>query len=281
VICTLGDLVLDVVVRLEGPIAPDTDTWVETRVGAGGQAANVAAWVAALGGRARLVAKTAEDAPGRLVRELLSTSGVDVVGPLTDTGTGTVVSLATPDGRRAMLSDRGVSATLSTEELDPAWLAGCEWLHVSGYALAVSPVREAALAAAGHARGAGARVSLDLASVAAIEAAGPERFRAEVAALAPDAIFGNEEEWAATGELRAEVEVVKRGPRGCTIRRAGGAEDRDALPAEFVDATGAGDAFCAGFLLGGADTALTAAARCVSQLGATPGAPTAAATLRP
>ena len=52
-ICTLGDLLLDVIVRLDGPIAEDTDTYGRTRVGPGGQAANVAAWTAALGGRAK------------------------------------------------------------------------------------------------------------------------------------------------------------------------------------------------------------------------------------
>jgi sugar/nucleoside kinase (ribokinase family) len=37
-----------------------------------------------------------------------------------------------------------------------------------------------------------------------------------------------------------------------------------------VDSTGAGDAFAAGFLLGGVDLGLAAAARAVSQLGAMP-----------
>ena len=32
-ICTLGDLLLDVVVRVEGPIAGDTDTYGHTHVG--------------------------------------------------------------------------------------------------------------------------------------------------------------------------------------------------------------------------------------------------------
>jgi sugar/nucleoside kinase (ribokinase family) len=37
-----------------------------------------------------------------------------------------------------------------------------------------------------------------------------------------------------------------------------------------VDATGAGDALAAGFLVGGVDLALAAAARCVGQRGAQP-----------
>ena len=48
-ICVLGDAHLDVVVCPNGPIAGETDTPSRTWVGAGGQAANVAAWVCALG----------------------------------------------------------------------------------------------------------------------------------------------------------------------------------------------------------------------------------------
>jgi sugar/nucleoside kinase (ribokinase family) len=50
-------------------------------------------------------------------------------------------------------------------------------------------------------------------------------------------------------------------------------EERVELPArgvEVVDATGAGDALAAGFLVGGAELALEAAARCVAQSGAMP-----------
>ena len=60
-ICALGDLLLDVVVRLDGPVAEDSDAYGRTHVGAGGQAANVAAWVTALGGHARFVGRRARD----------------------------------------------------------------------------------------------------------------------------------------------------------------------------------------------------------------------------
>ena len=45
-LCTLGDLLLDVTVRLAGPLNPGADARAATRLGAGGQAANVAAWAA-------------------------------------------------------------------------------------------------------------------------------------------------------------------------------------------------------------------------------------------
>lgn len=265
-ICTLGDLLLDVVVRLESPIAEDTDTYGRTRVGAGGQAANVAAWVVALGGRARFLGKRARDPAGRLLVEELRGRGVEVAGPEVETGTGTVVSVATPNGARTMLSDRGVSVDFRADELDPAWLDGCEWLHVPGYSLVSSPLREAALAAARRA----ARVSVDLSSTAAIAAAGVEPFREALEAARPEVVFANEAEAALVGDVDAATVVVKRGARGCLVRRGGEVEERTAADADPVDSTGAGDAFAAGFLLGGPELAVLAAARCVSKLGAMP-----------
>ena len=44
-VCTLGDLTLDVIVRLSGPVAPGGDTDARIQVGPGGQAANVSAVV--------------------------------------------------------------------------------------------------------------------------------------------------------------------------------------------------------------------------------------------
>jgi sugar/nucleoside kinase (ribokinase family) len=265
-ICALGDLLLDVVVRLDGPIAEDTDTYGRTRVGAGGQAANVAAWAATLGGSARFIGKHARDGAGRLVQAELAACGVDVRGPEVEEGTGAVVSIATPDGRRAMLSDRGVAPGLRSDELDPAWLDGCERLHLPAYSVLAPPVREAAAAAARLAP----RVSLDLSSTAAIRAAGLGELRAALEQLRPDIVFANEEEAALVGEIDVATLVVKRGARGCVVRSDGRTREYDAVPAEVVDSTGAGDAFAAGFLLGGPELGLQAAARCVAQMGAMP-----------
>jgi sugar/nucleoside kinase (ribokinase family) len=261
VICVLGDLLLDVVVRLDGPIVEDADAYGTTLVGPGGQAANVAAWTVALGGRARLVGKGADDLAGRLVRADLERRGVQVVGPRVESGTGTVVSIATPDGRRTMLSDRGVSPDFAPDELDPAWLDGCAWLFISGYSLACSPLRMTALAAAEL----GARVCVDLSSTTAIRQAGVEHFREALAELRPEVVFANEEESALVGKLEFET-VVKRGAAGCL---AGGSAYR-AEPTNVVDGTGAGDAFAAGYLLEGPRLGLAAAARCLAKIGSMP-----------
>ena len=103
-ICALGDLLLDVIVRAPEPLAVGADTRVETRVTSGGQAANVASWVAELGEPARFIGKQADDEAGTLVRSLLEHRGVELAGPRVEGKTGVVVSL----GLAFLTQSRGV-----------------------------------------------------------------------------------------------------------------------------------------------------------------------------
>src|SRR5436190_23925975 len=108
IVC-LGDLLLDVVVRLDEPLAAGADAIAVTRAGPGGQAANVAAWAAALGAETRFVGKRADDAAGRLAADEFARRGVDFVGPGVGGHGGIVASLVSADGDRTMASDRGVA----------------------------------------------------------------------------------------------------------------------------------------------------------------------------
>ena len=270
-LCVLGDLLLDVVVRVEHPIEFDTDTYGQIRAGAGGQAANVAAWTVALGGAARVIAKRARDCAGRIVADELERRGVELAGPAAEGGTGTVVSVATPDGKRTMLADRGIASDLREDELEGAWLSDCDRLHLSGYSLARAPIRHAARAAVAEIRRHGGALSVDLSSTTAIREAGVRCFRELLADLHPDVVFASADEAELVGSVAAETVVVKRGGSGCEVRRVRReVETHPALPAQVVDTTGAGDAFAAGFLLAGPELALAAAARCVAGIGAMP-----------
>jgi len=271
VLCSLGDLLLDVVVRLDEPLPRDGEATAVTRVGAGGQAANVAAWAAVVDAEARFVGKRAEDATGRLVAQELGARGVAVLGPVGEGRTGVVVSLAEPGGVRSLASDRGVAPDLRAEELEMAWFRGCDVLHLSGYSLFRSPIDHAGAKAAGAVRQQGGRISVDLSAAEAILAFGAERFRNRLGQLQPDVVFATEREVDALGgEVPASVLVRKRGAEGIAVETGGETVDLAATPADVVDTTGAGDALAAGFLVGGPELGLAAAARCVAKLGAMP-----------
>jgi ribokinase len=268
-ICVLGDAHLDVVVRMSGPLSEETDTPATTYFGAGGQAANVAAWVTALGGQSRLIAARGTDLGAELVSAELRRRGVELVGPVVPGNTGVVVSLSDGGRQRSMLTDRGVGTALTAGEASPDWLDGCDWLHVSGYALAHEPMRTAAVALAQAARHREMRLAVDLSSTAMIESYGVGSFRELIGSIGPDLVFGNEAEAALLGSHgpRGQGElIVKLGADG--VRVAG--RHYPALPTVPVDSTGAGDAFAAGYLLGGVELGLAAAARAVAKMGAMP-----------
>jgi len=264
-VCTLGDLTLDVVVRLTGPVAPGGDTEASISICPGGQAANVAAWAAVLGARARFVGQTGADDAGALVRERLNRFGVEILGPVVGRN-GSICSLVSPEGERSMAADRGTARDLSAETLAPEWFR-CDHLHVSGYALMAEPVRSAALRAVEHARGHGARVSIDLASWSAIRDSGLDAFVASVRAVRPDVVFANEDEDRIVGRVVEATWILKRGPRGCCFD---GKEWEALAVSSVVDTTGAGDALAAGWIVGGPRLALETAARCVGHVGAMP-----------
>jgi ribokinase len=260
-ICTIGDLLLDVLVLPVAPLNSDADTPATIRLMAGGQAANVAAWASALGARSRLICKRGGDLTSQAAALELARHGVELHGPSAEGRGGVVVSIRDAQGLRTMASDRGVAAQLDRTEIDPAWLESCAVLHVSGYCLLHEPMAEAAIEAARHAR----RVSVDLASADDIERTGARRFAARLEALRPDLAFATEAERDAVPGFDTNW-VIKLG--------AGGARFPEGLhaaaPVTPVDTTGAGDALAAGYLVGGPELAIEAAGRCVRRIGAMP-----------
>jgi ribokinase len=266
-VCTIGDLILDVIVLPDRPLAPDADTPATIRFAAGGQAANVAAWASALGARSRLVCKRGNDVSTQLAAAELARYGVEICGPVVEGRGAVVASVRDAGGRRTMASDRGVAALLHPSELDPAWVRSCDLLHVSGYCLLHEPMAEAAIEAARLAR----HVTVDLASAHDIEIVGASRFVARLRALGPDLAFATEAERAAVPEFDATW-VIKLGARGASFPEG----LYPAPSVDVLDTTGAGDALAAGYLVGGPALAIEAAARSVGLIGAMPSDPSGA-----
>jgi sugar/nucleoside kinase (ribokinase family) len=259
-VVVVGDLMVDVVARMAGPLAVGSDTPAAVTHRPGGAGANVAAWLAVCDVPVALVARAGDDAAGRSALEKLRRHGVDVSSVTLDAdrATGTCVVLVAPDGERSMLPDAGANAALSAGDL-PDFEAGTH-LHLAGYTLLRDgPPREAALDALRRARAAGMTVSLDPSSAAPLRAFGPERFLDLAGPV--DLLLPNRDEAAVLGPLtsRAREIVVTLGADGATWTNGSATVSAPAVAAGPVaDTTGAGDAFTAGFLAKWLDAAAPA-----------------------
>ena len=285
VVC-VGDLMVDVLARLPGPLAPGSDTPAAIRLTGGGAAANVACWLVAAGARATFVGRAGDDVLGRQAVSDLAAAGVDTrVAVDPERPTGTCLVLVAPDGERTMVPDPGANA--GSDGAAPDLPHTADALYVSGYALLGAGSRPSAVEAMRVARQRGWPIVVDAASAAPLSADPGflDRLGRDVLLLAntDEALVLTELDDAAAAAqslaLRIGAAIVKRGAAGAVWSDGSGVRSVPAAPADVVDTTGAGDAFAAGFLaarLDGAEvgTALVAAAalgaRAVARVGARP-----------
>ncbi len=257
-VLVVGDVINDVIIRPTGPTAVDSDTVAAITAAPGGSGANQAAWLASLHVPVRLAARVgAADVDAH--RELLTRSGVDAqlsVDP--DLPTGSIAVLIGEDATRSMFTDRGANSRLGGLSAD--LLEGVGHLHVSGYAF-IEPDSRSAVASLWQAAGdAGLTRSVDVGSAAFLGGTGSGLVEWTRGA---DIVFANLAEGRLLTATGAETEpdevvtcllgsfpvvVLKLGGKGAVV--ATGSERVSCPPpgAAVVDPTGAGDAFCAGFL---------------------------------
>jgi len=261
-IVVIGDLMTDTVAHAMLPLAKGSDTPATVTMHGGGSGANIAAWLAVDGADVAFVGRRGADIAGRNRDMELMGYGVDarlVMDP--ERPTGTCVVMITHKGDHTMLSDPGANAALSPDDLPKdLFTPGCH-LHVSGYTLLNTGSRQAILTAISMARRAGMTISVDGASAAPLERAGAEPFLQMtngatllfVNAEQGRVLTGRNEPEQAARVLNAWYPhvVMKLGSEGALFY-ANGRPDPVRVPAppveRIVDKTGAGDAFCAGFL---------------------------------
>jgi sugar/nucleoside kinase (ribokinase family) len=259
----------------------------------GGSAANTIVGVASLGGRAAFVGKVKDDELGRVFVHDIRAAGVAFATPPASAGPSTArcYVLVTPDGERTMNTYLGAAQDLHPNDIDADAVAAAQIVYLEGYLWDPPHAKEAFVKAAKIAHGAERDVALTLSDAFCVD-----RYRAEFLDLirsgTVDLVFANERELhslyqtadfdTALNALRndARLAVITRSEKGCLVVTR---EETDVVPANpverVVDATGAGDLFAAGFLVGlsrGVDYRTAArlgalsAAEVIQHLGARP-----------
>jgi ribokinase len=284
-IVVLGDVMIDVVAHLEGPLAHASDAPARIAFHGGGSAANTAAWLVAAGAAPVLVARVGADDRGRDATAALQAAGVEIrLSADPRLPTGTCIVLVAPGGERTMIPDAGANDGLGAGQLGDELLGPGDHLHVAGYTLLRRGSRAAALAAITRAREQGLTVSVDPSSAALLSPAFVDL--ADGAGLllpnVDEALALTEaaepEEAARYLTRRVPEVVVTLGEAGALWTDGDQVERADAVPVdEVVDTTGAGDAFAAGLLAAriagaGPGDALAAGCRLAAEAVATAGA---------
>lgn len=224
----------------------------------GGSACNTTIGVGKLGGEARFVGKCGHGEMGKLIENDLRKQNVVPELFRSELPTGRVLSIISPDAQRSMLTYLGASAETRPEDISEKLFKDAAIVHIEGYLLFNPDLMRAALTAV---KAAGAKIALDLASFTVVEQS--KELLQQLVEAYVDVLIANEDEACVfTGysdEVRAiealagkaEIAVLKVGPRGSFISHAGTTIAIKPIgDGSALDTTGAGDMWAAGFLFG-------------------------------
>jgi sugar/nucleoside kinase (ribokinase family) len=257
----------------------------------GGCAANAAVDLSKMGLQPAIAGRVGDDAFGRIVKDMLDESHIDTsalrVTPGEPTSQTMIVNVAGED--RRFIHIFGANAKFTAADIPLGSAKRCQVLYVGGYFIMPGLQQDDLAPVFAEVRQTGTRVVLDVATP------GPGDYLSRLDRLLPhvDVFLPNSDEAAfISGErdpLR-QAEVFRRLGAGTVVITMGGhgallANDQVRLragvyPVDFVDASGGGDAFDAGYIYGlvkglGAEDSLRVAsalgASCVRAIGTTPG----------
>jgi sugar/nucleoside kinase (ribokinase family) len=257
----------------------------------GGCASNAAMDLVRLGVRAAICGKVGDDVFGRFVAETLSAGGVDVRGLGVDRQRATsqtlIVNVRGQD--RRFIHSFGANRGLSVEDLDAACDPPPRVLYVGGFLILPGLDPQALAERFAGLRSQGTLTVLDVATP------GPGDYLRQLRPVLPetDVFLPNADEATlilgesdpvrqaeAFRELGARRVVITRGEHGAVALSEDHRLRLGTFPVSFVDGTGGGDAFDAGYIAGLLDgrdelgcltLASAVGASCVRCVGATTG----------
>jgi sugar/nucleoside kinase (ribokinase family) len=222
----------------------------------GGSASNTIIGLARMGIETGFLGRIGKDYYGKFFKDDLDKHKVNFHLIEADESSGVASTFISQDGERTFGTYLGAAARLSAGELQPKDFEGYKYFYIEGYLVQSHDLIRKAIILA---KGAGAKVILDLASYNVVKE--NRNFLMKIIPRYADIVFANEEEARSLLGIdpeeavsllakNSEIAIVKMGSKGSWIQRG---DEKVFIPAysvDCVDSTGAGDLYAAGFRYG-------------------------------
>lgn len=256
VIC-FGALNVDKLYRVDRIAGADEESVIlDFKKSPGGSAANTAVGLARLGVKTGYIGKVAVDDDGAFLLKSFIDEGVDTNGIVVSKSgrSGSVIGFVDKKGNRALYVDPGVNNTLRYEEINLNYVRNVKFLHLTSFVGEMPFEAQKKLVE----KLSDVKVTFDPGMIYARK--GLEKLKPILRrcyAFLPNEVelrllTGKNYRKGAESILKEGVKIVavKLGEKGCYV--TDGQENHlvEAFKVNVVDTTGAGDAFCAGFIYG-------------------------------
>jgi ribokinase len=257
----------------------------------GGSAANTIYALGRLGSKCGYFGALGKDSDGEAVLKSFSDAGIDTSGikKRENARTGRVIGIVDPQGERALYIAPGANSTLLEDDLDMSYIAQAKMLHLTSF---VEDEQLELQKQVVDKLGSSGNVTISFAPGSLYAKKGLEAISSIIDRS--HVLFLNEEEARIlTGKkyeeaardflsLGCKTVAVTLREKGCYIADKTEKMHVPSVEAKVVDTTGAGDAFCAGFLFGLSEGRTLrecglignwVASQCISEIGARSGLP--------
>jgi ribokinase len=287
-----GALNMDKLFKVNSIAAAEEESFItDFQEACGGSAANTVVGLARLGCKTGFIGKVADDREGKMLLDDFQKEDVntDAVIKAKRERSGTVMGFVDEKGERALYIDSGVNDTIEFEEVNKEYAYRASFLHLTSFVGETSFQAQKRLL---ETLPETVKVSFDPGALYA--RMGLDKLRPilrKTFVCMPNAgeleLLTGKPDYCRGAEFLLEKGVrtvaVKLGSKGCYVTDGKESHIVEPFRVRVVDTTGAGDAFCAGFLYGLIkDKSLDmcgkignfVASRCVLKMGARTGLPT-------
>lgn len=253
-----GALNVDKLYKVDKLASAEEESFIETYTeSSGGSAANAIVGLARLGCKVGLIGKVGSDRESKMILQDLCLEGVDTKGIIRAEGkSGSVLGFVDKSGERALYVDPGVNDTLTLNEIKQEYISNTRFLHLSSF-VGIEPfqVQKKSLEFVSEKT----KVSFDPGLLYARKGyAAMEPILEKTSVLIPNVseleLLTGKTNYREGADFMIkkgiEIVAVKLGSVGSYVTNGIESHFIKSFNVDVVDTTGAGDAFCAGFISG-------------------------------